>query len=57
MEVINIQKILFFSVRWNKVPTKEAMGDFELLIDEDIIQQEETQTSDRNLSKSAYRWK
>lgn len=54
---IILVKIQFVSVRWNKIPTKETMGDFELLIDEDIIQQEETEINDRNLSKSAYRWK
>lgn len=26
-----------FSVKWNKVPDQEALGDFELLIDEDLV--------------------
>lgn len=50
----------FFSVRWNKVTSQEALGNFELLIDEELAAQEEatTQTNTTvNRLKSHSRWK
>ncbi|XP_017784470.1 PREDICTED: probable tubulin polyglutamylase TTLL1 [Nicrophorus vespilloides] len=49
----------FPDTRWNKIPTKEAMKDFELLIDEEIIQNEDPETSEKYGAKysSMYRWR
>lgn len=48
---------VIFSVRWNKIPSKESMGDFELLVDEELIQYEENEMNDKYPTKSNYRWK
>lgn len=31
----------FFSVRWNKIPSADALGNFDLLLDEELAAQEE----------------
>lgn len=36
---------VFYSVRWNKIPSAENLGNFELLIDEELA----AQTQDDNL--------
>ncbi|KAK9693670.1 Tubulin-tyrosine ligase family [Popillia japonica] len=45
-------------VRWNKIPSREAMRDFDLLIDEDLIHlQEEMETGDKyTVKQTMYRW-
>lgn len=47
------------SVRWNKIPSREAMRDFDLLIDEDLIHlQEEMEAGDKYaIKQTMYRWK
>uniref|UniRef100_A0A1B0A3F9 Tubulin--tyrosine ligase-like protein 9 n=1 Tax=Glossina pallidipes TaxID=7398 RepID=A0A1B0A3F9_GLOPL len=46
-------------VRWNKIPSQDALGNFELLLDEEIAAQEENQhASHIRICKSlANRWK
>ncbi|XP_037937126.1 probable tubulin polyglutamylase TTLL1 [Teleopsis dalmanni] len=46
-------------VRWNKVPTREALGNFELLFDEDLAAQDDLQISGQANKGRAYgnRWK
>jgi tubulin polyglutamylase TTLL1 len=49
------------SVRWNKVPSPEALGNFELLLDEELASQDENPTN-QSRSRSdtrgpLYRWK
>lgn len=44
-----------FSVRWNKIPTEDALGDFELLIDEDLINLQDGDS--HYLVKNSYKWK
>lgn len=41
-------------VRWNKVPSEDALGDFELLIDEELIN---LQDGEGPYLKTAYKWK
>lgn len=55
----NLTDNVIFSVRWNKIPSREAMGEFDLLIDEDIINQEHCESNDVHLNRSSYynRWK
>lgn len=43
------------SVRWNKIPSQEALGNFELLIDEELAAQDEN--SGTTKGKSSNRWK
>ncbi|KAF5302280.1 hypothetical protein FQA39_LY10319 [Lamprigera yunnana] len=43
-------------VRWNKIVSQEALGDFELLIDEDLINHDELGI-DRQGRSNSYRWK
>jgi len=38
---------LLCSTRWNKVPSQEALGNFELLLDEELAAQESESTSRR----------
>lgn len=42
-------------VRWNKIPSQEALGDFELLIDEDLIHLHENENNSYLLKN--HRWK
>lgn len=49
-------------VRWNKVPNPDSLGNFELLIDEELVAQEETGNTvpkERNtkMTASSSRWK
>ncbi|KAL0274184.1 UNVERIFIED_CONTAM: hypothetical protein PYX00_006665 [Menopon gallinae] len=45
-------------VRWNKIPAPEVLGNFELLLDEELASQEETVTRYRNDGKGLFqRWK
>lgn len=48
-------------VRWNKVPSADALGNFELLIDEELAAQEEQHQNSNNAhnkaSKMGSRWK
>ncbi|KAL7734243.1 hypothetical protein ACLKA6_011910 [Drosophila palustris] len=48
-------------VRWNKIPSADALGNFELLIDEELAAQDEAQNSSNNShaksSKLSSRWK
>jgi hypothetical protein len=52
---------LLFSVRWNKVPSPEALGNFDLLLDEELTSQEEHsahQSRSRSDTRTPlYRWK
>lgn len=57
-----VKEIIFhlfvtYSVRWNKIPSQEAMGEFDLLIDEDIINQEHCESNDMHLNRPYFRWK
>lgn len=51
------------SVRWNKIPKPEALGNFELLLDEELASHEELHTSASSQSgkgmgkSSSTRWK
>lgn len=46
------------SVRWNKIPSLEALGNFELLLDEEIAAQDDTtHNRDRKNQQSTNRWK
>lgn len=44
-----------YSVRWNKIPSQEALGNFELLIDEELAAQDESSGAAKG--KSSNRWK
>lgn len=50
-----------YSVHWNKVPTPDKYGDFELLIDEELYQNSDHSSSHRGGRQSdrhsAPRWK
>lgn len=48
---------LFFSVRWNKVPSAAAMGNFELLIDEEVLAQEVHANDKYHHRQAHHRWK
>lgn len=39
-------------VRWNKVPSPEALGNFDLLIDEELIEKEETANTTSRTTKN-----
>ena len=43
-------------VRWNKIPSQEALGDFQLLIDEDLIHLHEGEGSNY-LKQNRWKWK
>ncbi|XP_033329640.1 tubulin tyrosine ligase-like 1B isoform X3 [Megalopta genalis] len=43
-------------VKWNKCPLPEALGNFELLLDEEICAQEEKENSNKNRASSS-KWK
>lgn len=45
---------LNFSIRWNKVPNSDAMGSFELLLDEELAYADENQPHKKT---SNFRWK
>lgn len=47
----------FYSVRWNKCPTLEAMGNFELLLDEELAAQDEKETTSNKYKNSNNKWK
>lgn len=53
--------IVLNSVRWNKIPKPEALGNFELLLDEELVSHEELHTSASSQSgkgkSSSTRWK
>lgn len=45
-------------VRWNKIPSTDALGNFELLIDEELAAaQDESSTSTKSNKISSSRWK
>ncbi|KAI8128007.1 putative tubulin polyglutamylase TTLL1 [Lucilia cuprina] len=46
-------------VRWNKIPSADALGNFELLLDEELAAQEEAQNSQqsKNSKSMGNRWK
>lgn len=50
-----------FSVRWNKVPSPDSLGNFELLLDEELAAQDEavhgSSSSAKDKSKGGSRWK
>lgn len=47
-----------FSVRWNKIVNPEALGNFELLIDEDLAAQDDSNTNNTGRNKGTnHRWK
>ena len=52
--VNNISLLLDFSIRWNKVPNSDAMGSFELLLDEELAYADENQPHKKT---SNFRWK
>lgn len=45
------------SVRWNKCPPPEALGNFELLLDEELVAQEEKEYSSGKYRSSSSKWK
>lgn len=47
------------SVRWNKTPSPEALGNFELLLDEELAQDESNNAGPRDKSRNGgpTRWK
>lgn len=52
----------WISVRWNKIPAPEALGNFELLLDEELAAQDENNvTKDKmktgGAGSGANRWK
>lgn len=51
--------VVYFSVRWNKIPSADALGNFDLLIDEELAAQEEAQNSQQNKNSKSMgnRWK
>lgn len=50
-----------FSVRWNKIPSPDALGNFELLIDEEILAREDlgggNDKSGHHRASHSSRWK
>jgi hypothetical protein len=48
---------LFCSVRWNKIPSQEALGNFELMIDEDLAAQDDSSNGAGKNRASNNRWK
>lgn len=57
---INAILCSLFSVRWNKIPSPDALGNFELLLDEELAAQEEAlngAASGKDKSKGSNRWK
>lgn len=47
-----------FSVRWNKIPNPEMLGNFDLLIDEEIAAQDDGAPNNNGKSRSNNnRWK
>lgn len=53
---------LFNSVRWNKIPAPEALGNFELLLDEELAAQDENNVTKDKMKNGAggsgaNRWK
>lgn len=62
--LLNLQFLLkkiswfFLSVRWNKIPNPENLGNFELLIDEDLAAQDESLTNNISVkNRASNRWK
>lgn len=51
--------VLCLSVRWNKIPKPEALGNFELLLDEELASHEELHTTSQSGKgkSSSTRWK
>jgi len=48
----------WFSVKWNKSPSPEALGNFELLLDEELAVQDEREgSSSKYRSSSLNKWK
>lgn len=45
------------SVRWNKCPSPEAMGNFELLLDEELYALEEKEGPSGKYRYSSSKWK
>jgi hypothetical protein len=41
-------------VRWNKIPSPENLGDFELLLDEDLAMMHDQQQSQSSFGRSTY---
>lgn len=56
-----VRSILFFSVRWNKIPNPSNLGNFELLIDEELAAQDDGNTNKDKQKTGAFgthnRWK
>lgn len=52
---------ILFSVRWNKIPSADALGNFDLLLDEELAAQEEqaqtAQPSTKGRGGGGNRWK
>lgn len=48
---------LCYSVKWNKCPTSEAMGNFELLLDEEVSAHGERDHFIGKLKSSGSKWK
>lgn len=46
-----------FSVRWNKVPSPDRLGNFELLLDEELAALETTQDPAPTNRQRSSRWK
>ena len=47
-----------FSVRWNKIPNPESLGNFELLLDEDLAAPDYSSNQrDKSKGGSTNRWK
>lgn len=52
--------LIHFSVRWNKIPSAENLGNFELLIDEELASQSQDDNLLNNLNgkqRVNNRWK
>lgn len=58
---VTLKQEFICSVRWNKIPNPEALGNFELLIDEELAAQDDVNSNKDKLKTSGFgahnRWK
>lgn len=60
-KMVKLRRKFICSVRWNKIPNPEALGNFELLIDEELAAQDDVNSNKDKSKTSGYsthnRWK